>query len=89
LSITYLGRNFSLVPQYRWVVAGGPYAVVRHPMYGSYLLFDGALAVASMSWATGVLWLAEAALLLLRAQREEKLLENNEPAFRAYLVRVR
>jgi len=89
LSIVYLGRNFSLVPQYRWMVASGPYAVVRHPMYGSYLLFDGALALASMSWATGALWLAEAALLLLRAQREEKLLESSEPAYRTYLARVR
>jgi len=35
ISILYLGRRFSLVPQYRSLVSTGPYAIVRHPMYGS------------------------------------------------------
>ena len=89
LSILYLGRSFSLVPQYRSLVAGGPYIVVRHPMYGSYLLFDGAQAVGSGSWAAGALWLLEAVLLLLRAQREEQLLETSAPTYREYIERVR
>jgi protein-S-isoprenylcysteine O-methyltransferase Ste14 len=89
LSILFLGRRFSLVPQYHSLVAEGPYAVVRHPMYGSYLLFDGALALENLSWVSGGLWLAEAVLLLLRAQREEQLLETCEPTYRAYLARVR
>jgi len=89
LSILYLGRRFSLVPQYRSLVSAGPYAIVRHPMYGSYLLFDGALALESASWLSGALWLVEAALLSLRAQREEELLEIYDPAYRAYLGLVR
>jgi len=89
LSILYLGRCFSLVPQYRGLAAAGPYAIVRHPMYGSYLLFDGALALENISWATGALWFVEAILLLLRAHREEQLLQSHEPAYHAYLARVR
>jgi protein-S-isoprenylcysteine O-methyltransferase Ste14 len=89
LSILYLGRSFSLVPQYRSLVAGGPYAIVRHPMYGSYVVFDGTLALGSGSWAARALWLLEAVLLLLRAQREEQLLEANEPTYRTYIERVR
>jgi len=89
LSILYLGRSFSLVPRYRSLVADGPYAVVRHPMYASYLLFDGALALESANWVSSSLWLAEAILVLPRAQREEQLLETHESTYRAYLVRVR
>src|SRR5262249_31929256 len=89
LSILYLGRRFSLVPQYRSLVSAGPYAIVRHPMSGSYLLFDGALALESASGVSGALWLVEAALLSLRARREEELLEPYEPAYRAYLGLVR
>jgi protein-S-isoprenylcysteine O-methyltransferase Ste14 len=89
LSILYLGPRFSLVPQYRSLVADGPYAVVRHPIYASYLLFDGALALESANWVSGGLWLAEAVLLLLRSQREEQLLETCDPTYRAYLARVR
>jgi protein-S-isoprenylcysteine O-methyltransferase Ste14 len=89
LSIVYLGRRFSLVPQFRSLVAAGPYAIVRHPMYGSYLLFDGALALENISWVTGALWFVEAVLLLLRAHREEELLQSYEPTHHSYLTRVR
>ena len=84
-----LGRNFSILPQYRTLIAGGPYAVVRHPIYGSYLLFDGTLALDSGSLIAGALWLGEAALLLMRARLEEKLLAASDPAYAAYLQRVR
>jgi len=56
---------------------------------GSYLLSDGALALESASWVSGTLWLVEAALLLLRAQREEQLLERCEPTYPDCLVRLR
>lgn len=76
------------MPQYRSLVSAGPHAIVRHPMYGSYLLFDGALALESASWVSGALWLVEAVLLSLRARREEELLATYQPAYRAYLGRV-
>ena len=87
--LLYLGRNFSVVPQYRSLVTAGPYALVRHPIYASYLLFDGVLVLEAGSPAGGVLWLMEAALLLMRARFEEALLAGSDPGYGRYLGRVR
>jgi protein-S-isoprenylcysteine O-methyltransferase Ste14 len=87
--LLYLGRNFSILPQYRSIVTGGPYAVVRHPIYGSYLIFDGTLVLETQSWLGVALWLAEFGFLLVRARFEERLLAANDPTYGQYLARVR
>jgi protein-S-isoprenylcysteine O-methyltransferase Ste14 len=86
--LLYLRSNFSVLPQYRTVVTGGPYALVRHPIYGSYLIFDGALTLEAGSWLAGILWLAEGLLLLARARLEERLLMEGDEAYARYLLRV-
>jgi protein-S-isoprenylcysteine O-methyltransferase Ste14 len=85
----YLGRNFSVLPQHRGTITSGPYALVRHPIYSSYLIFDGALALEAQSWLAIALWLAEWGLLSLRARFEERLLAASDPAYGRYLARVR
>ena len=85
----YLRKNFSIVPQYRGIVSRGPYAVVRHPIYASYLIFDGALVVAAHSWFAAAMWFAEGALLMLRAEYEERLLASSDQAYNRYKKRVR
>jgi protein-S-isoprenylcysteine O-methyltransferase Ste14 len=87
--IVCLGRNFSVLPQYRVLVTHGPYALVRHPIYAAYLMFDGALAVQSASALGAALWLAEATLLALRARAEERLIEASDPTYAQYKARVR
>jgi protein-S-isoprenylcysteine O-methyltransferase Ste14 len=88
-SLLCLGRNFSIIAQYRSVTTYGPYALVRHPIYGSYLIFDGALVLEHQSLFAGILWLAEGVLLLARALYEERLLAASDPAYARYLTCVR
>jgi len=89
VSILYLGRNFSLLPQYRDIVARGPYRLVRHPIYGCYLVFDATLVIQSASALAACLWLFEGLLFLARARREEQLLLASDAHYRAYVERVR
>jgi protein-S-isoprenylcysteine O-methyltransferase Ste14 len=89
MAFLYLGRNFSLVPQYRSIVRHGPYALVRHPLYAAYLIFDATLVVMAGTPVALLLWLIEAGLLLLRARQEENLLARSDDAYGAYLRAVR
>lgn len=88
-SMLCLGRNFSILPQYRSIVATGPYRLVRHPIYASYLLFDAVLIFGAGSLTGVMLWLAEFGLLAGRAGREETLLAASDPEYERYRTAVR
>jgi protein-S-isoprenylcysteine O-methyltransferase Ste14 len=84
----FLRRSFGIVAACRGVRRGGPYRLVRHPMYSGYvvtqagfLLFNPSLWNASVY---AVAWLA----LLLRIDEEEKFL-SRDPAYRDYRQDVR
>jgi protein-S-isoprenylcysteine O-methyltransferase Ste14 len=86
--ILTLGRSFGFAAADRGVVTHGPYDVVRHPMYMSYLLLDSGYLLQSLS-------LRNAAVLVLgtlcnggRALAEERLLTTNKD-YLAYRHRVR
>jgi protein-S-isoprenylcysteine O-methyltransferase Ste14 len=83
-SMVHLGRNFSILPQYRTIVAGGPYGLIRHPMYASYILFDGATVFGAPSLFGILLWVAEVALLVRRAGYEERLLAASDIEYEIY-----
>jgi len=78
------GTNFSVLPHYRSLVATGPYRLIRHPIYASYLLFDGALVVGARSEIGAILWIVELALLSVRARIEEQLLAESNPEYLCY-----
>lgn len=75
--------------EHQTVVATGPYALVRHPMYtagllyiaGIPLLLDSPLGLA----ATPLI----AAAIMLRAVKEEQMLARELPGYAAYAARVR
>ena len=83
-----LRRSFGIAPAHRGLKTGGPYGLVRHPMYAGYLLVHiGILILMPSVLNAGVYaigWLAQ----LRRLAAEEALLRQDE-AYRAYCARVR
>ena len=82
-----LGRSFGVVPANRGVVVGGPYSVVRHPIYTGYLITHVAFLVANPApWNAAVILIADAALVL-RALMEERVL-SADVEYQGYCQRV-
>jgi protein-S-isoprenylcysteine O-methyltransferase Ste14 len=83
-----LGRSFGLLPAQRGIVVGGPYRVVRHPIYLGYLVGHVGFLLANFS----VVNLAVLAFLyvaqVLRIIREERLLSASAE-YLSYQERVR
>jgi protein-S-isoprenylcysteine O-methyltransferase Ste14 len=83
-----LGRSFGIVAANRGVKKRGPYALVRHPLYASYLLFDLGFLLQAASVSNGILLAAMATTTYLRARIEERVLVA-DPEYRAYAERTR
>jgi protein-S-isoprenylcysteine O-methyltransferase Ste14 len=85
--ILTLGRSFGFAAADRGVVTRGPYAVVRHPMYASYLFLDLGYLLQSLSMHNATV-LVGTLCNGGRALAEERLLANNRD-YLAYRRRVR
>jgi protein-S-isoprenylcysteine O-methyltransferase Ste14 len=89
LGLLYLRRSLSIIPEVRRLVTGGPYRMVRHPLYaaeilaafGFVLVKPGALAVAVLA--------PFIATQLLRSRFEERLLTEAYPCYQEYARRTR
>jgi protein-S-isoprenylcysteine O-methyltransferase Ste14 len=87
--LLYLRRSLSIIPEVRRLVTGGPYRMVRHPLYaaeilaacGFVLVKPGALAVAVLA--------PFIATQLLRSRFEERLLTEAYPRYQEYARRTR
>ena len=80
-------RSFGVVAANRGVKIGGPYRLIRHPMYAGYMLTHlGFLLSGPNLWNACVYGLAFG-LQLLRIMAEERML-NQDPAYREMSVRV-
>ncbi|KQV68314.1 protein-S-isoprenylcysteine O-methyltransferase [Rhizobium sp. Root1220] len=89
-----LGRNWSISLQIRdqhELVSGGPYALVRHPMYTSFLLMGVGQAFLLANWVVGLAGLLGfAVLFFLRVDKEERMmLEVFGPRYREYMDRTK
>ena len=84
----FLRRSFGIVAACRGVRRGGPYRLVRHPMYSGYVVTQAGFLLLNPSlWNAAVYavaWLA----LLLRIDEEEKFL-SRDPAYCDYRRDVR
>ena len=85
---TFASVVIAIVPRQQ-VVATGPYALVRHPMYSGMLLVDFCIPLAAGSW-WGLLFAAGlVVVVVLRLVDEEKLLCQSLPGYADYCRRVR
>lgn len=87
-SLIALGRSFGFVAADRGVVTRGPYAVVRHPVYASYLLIQIGYVVQAVSWRNLAVLICVTACNLGRIIAEEKVLSGSA-AYRRYREAVR
>jgi protein-S-isoprenylcysteine O-methyltransferase Ste14 len=89
-----LGRNWSITLEIRErhkLVCTGPYAVIRHPMYTSFMLMGLGQAFLLSNWVAGPAGLIGfAVLFFLRVDKEERMMmENFGPEYRAYMERTK
>lgn len=71
------------------VVTTGPYAIVRHPMYASALLYLAGMPLALGSWWGFAALAAFVPFLIWRLADEERLLARDLPGYAEYQSRVR
>ena len=85
-----LGKRFGVRPALRGLVTGGPYRVVRHPLYLSYVIAGIGFNLQVWNLAALLLVLLGWASMIYRIVAEERVLSRH-PGWRAYsgLVRYR
>lgn len=87
-SLGFLGRSFGIVPANRGVQDGGPYRIVRHPVYASYLVTNLAYLLENpTAWNVAVIAVATA-FQLVRIAKEEEFL-SADGRYAAYMRQVR
>jgi protein-S-isoprenylcysteine O-methyltransferase Ste14 len=87
-SFLALRRSFGFAAADRGLVTVGPYAVVRHPIYGAYLLLQCGYVLQSVSLRNVIVFLVASGFNVGRALVEDELLARN-PAHASYRAKVR
>ena len=88
VSLLTIGRLFGVRPALRGLVTRGPYKLVRHPIYLSYLIADIGYNLQEWNPVTIALVLAGWASLVYRIKAEERLLSHHS-GWQAYAASVR
>jgi protein-S-isoprenylcysteine O-methyltransferase Ste14 len=78
-----LRRSFGIVAANRGVQKGGPYALVRHPIYAGYLFAHAGYLAANFSGWNVAVYAATWGAQVLRIRAEEAMLCQDE-AYRSY-----
>ena len=77
-SLLSLGRSFGIRPALRSLAMKGPYRLVRHPMYLSYVLADLGYNLDEWNAGTVLLVLAGWVAMVYRIRAEERVLSRDE-----------
>lgn len=87
VSKLYLNRSFGLIAANRGVKVGGPYRVVRHPMYLGYFINQLGFLSGGFSLVNLAIYLVAWACQLLRVHEEETVLQRDS-SYRQFAGRV-
>jgi len=71
------------------VISTGPYQYVRHPMYGTTIVFIVGTALLLGSWYGLLLGVVLVVMIAFRAVQEERVLRAELPGYDAYMTRVK
>jgi protein-S-isoprenylcysteine O-methyltransferase Ste14 len=87
--LAYLRRSFSIIPEARRLVTGGPYAMSRHPVYLGEIVGAIGINLATAGWLGGLAVVYFIFCELLRMRWEESVLARAFPnEYPAYVRRV-
>src|SRR6202008_896296 len=84
VTIRYLGRSFSLVPQARNVVQTGPYRWIKHPLYLAEEIAVLGVVLRNLTPLTVGLLVLHIGVQICRIYYEEDLLRRNCPEYSSY-----
>ena len=87
-SLLSIGKRFGVRPALRGLATRGPYRLVRHPMYLSYIIADIGYNLQEWNFGTALMVMAGWASLLYRIFAEERILSHNA-GWSAYVSLVR
>ncbi len=87
--LAYLRRSFSIIPEARRLVTGGPYSLSRHPVYLGEIATAIGVNLATGGWLTAIAIAYFVTCELLRIRWEERVLSSAFPTdYPAYARRV-
>jgi protein-S-isoprenylcysteine O-methyltransferase Ste14 len=87
--LAYLRRSFSIIPEARRLVTGGPYSLSRHPVYLGEILAAIGINLATAGWPGGLAIVYFIVCELLRIRWEEGVLARAFPSdYPSYARRV-
>ncbi|OLC22723.1 MAG: hypothetical protein AUJ02_01475 [Chloroflexi bacterium 13_1_40CM_3_65_12] len=77
--LAYLRRSFSIIPEARRLVTGGPYSLSRHPVYLGEVITAVGINLATAGWLGTLAIIYFIACELLRIRWEEGVLSRTFP----------
>ncbi len=87
-ALAYLRRSFSIIPEARRLVTGGPYGLSRHPVYLGEAVAALGVVITTVSWPGAILGLLFLLSQYIRLRAEERVLARAFPEYAAYARRV-
>jgi protein-S-isoprenylcysteine O-methyltransferase Ste14 len=88
ISLSRLGRSFSMMAEARRLVTTGAYAVVRHPLYASEQIAIAGIVVQNLSLYSVSLFVIHVCIQIQRMKNEERVLEKMFPEYEDYKRRT-